>query len=209
MKNYLAKELVMTVVEGFSIFGSLASAVAIIVSLIVFWVQRTNEKSVIEKHTQNELKALKILIYDEVRNNYIYFKQIMQFFDDVKNNKVASCRRADGLDEFYFNYTKEDGSNVFILARDHSSVVIDRYLLDISRIDDNLIGLLIDLKFLLDGFNKVTLKGLRLYFDTKPTKSELIDFVSDVGNLPYRYRSLCNQILSICNVKDGFKPYQI
>ncbi|MDN0017969.1 hypothetical protein QVM86_01875 [Providencia stuartii] len=199
----------MTVVEGFSIFGSLASAVAIIVSLIVFWVQRTNEKSAIERNTQNELKALKTLIYDEVRNNCIYLKQMMQFFDAIKNGEVTSCRKVDSLEAFYFEYTKIDNSKTFIFGKTQSSKVIDTYLLDVSRIDEYLIDSLIDLKFLIEGYNEVTLVGLRLYLDTNPDKNELMKFLSEGGNTPYKYKELCNHVLKICNPKNGFKPYQI
>ncbi|MCT0257029.1 hypothetical protein NFF84_00545 [Proteus mirabilis] len=199
----------MTVVEGFSIFGSLASAVAIIVSLIVFWVQRTNEKSTIERNTQNELKALKTLIYNEVRNNCIYLKQMMQFFDAIKNGEVTSCRKVASLEAFYFEYTKVDDSKTFILGKTQSSKVIDTYLLDVSRIDEHLIDSLIDLKFLIEGYNEVTLVGLRLYLDTNPDKEALMKFLSGGGYTPYKYKELCNHVLKICNPKNDFKPYQI
>ncbi|HCE8948610.1 TPA: hypothetical protein NHT78_001690 [Morganella morganii] len=199
----------MTLVEKFTIIGSVASAIAIAVSLIVFWVQRCNEKNSIEINRQNELKALKTLIYNEVRNNCIYLKQMMQFFDAIKNGEVTSCQNIVNLDGFYFEYTKEDSSKTFMLGKPHSSKVIDRYLLDISRIDEHLISSLIDLKFLLEGYNEVTLISLRAYFDTNPDKEELMKFLSEGGKAPYKYKELCNYILEICNPKRDSNPYQI
>ncbi|MBC4002717.1 hypothetical protein [Morganella morganii] len=199
----------MTLVEKFSIIGSIASATAIAVSLIVFWVQRCNEKNSIEINRQNELKALKTLIYDEVRNNGIYLKQMIQFFDDIKNSEVTYCRNVVGLEAFYFEYTKEDNSKTFVFGKTHSSKVIDTYLLDISRIDEHLINSLIDLKFLIEGYNEVTLVGLRLYLNTNPDKDELMKFLSEGGRAPYKYKELCNYILKICNTKNDSNPYQI
>ena len=64
----------MTLVEKFSIFGSLASVAAIAVAFTVFWIQRQDEFTRAESDRKNELLALKkIILLNCVfpRSNYI------------------------------------------------------------------------------------------------------------------------------------------
>ncbi|EGT3634936.1 hypothetical protein FAP48_11690, partial [Morganella morganii] len=56
----------MTLVEKFSIIGSISSSVAIVVSLLVFWRQRYIEIKRIEGDRAKEFSALKKVITSKV-----------------------------------------------------------------------------------------------------------------------------------------------
>lgn len=198
----------MTVVDWFTIGGSVASTGAIIVSLIVFWMQRKNEKKLIEENKRNELKALKSLVYEEVRMNSLYFKSILDFFDDVMNGNVFHLEKSNILKGILIDYTNKKGENKYFQAVPHLSNLIEKHLLDVSRIDAELGMDLIYLNVYIKHYNDTVLCGIDELFTSKPDMSFVVDLIEKNNELMMRYKTLCNSVMCGCHIGND-NPFQI
>ncbi|EGT3621499.1 hypothetical protein ACSGR4_000939 [Morganella morganii] len=133
----------MTLVEKFSIIGSISSSVAIVVSLLVFWRQRYIEIKRIEGDRAKEFSALKKVITSKV----IYLEYQIDWtesaFQLIKDNPSRQFILNKFDDSFYINMLPENANGntmakIYKLANE-----LDGYFFSIARHSDDLIGGLI------------------------------------------------------------------
>ncbi|MBE8611178.1 hypothetical protein CYG68_01890 [Morganella morganii] len=133
----------MTLVEKFSIIGSIASATAIAVSLLVFWRQRYIEIKRIEEDRAKEFSALKKVITSKI----IYLEYQIDWnesaFQLIKDNPSRKFILNKFDDSFYINMLPENANGntmakIYKLANE-----LDGYFFSIARHSDDLIGGLI------------------------------------------------------------------
>lgn len=141
----------MTLVEVFSIFGSLASAGAIIVSLVVFNCQMRKEKINKKEQDINEQKALFTLVGNNVLEAKKTLEQVKNFSDySLKHGKLPASLQQDfngincvstSLGDFDFHVAKVVNVN-FI-----------EFILDVCRIDNKLALELLEVSKRKDEYN--------------------------------------------------------
>lgn len=133
----------MTLVEKFTIIGSISSSVAIVVSLLVFWRQRYIEIKRIEGDRAKEFSALKKVITSKV----IYLEYQIDWtesaFQLIKDNPSRKFILNKFDDSFYINMLPENANGntmakIYKLANE-----LDSYFFSIARHSDDLIGGLI------------------------------------------------------------------
>ncbi|NBL78155.1 MULTISPECIES: hypothetical protein [Proteus] len=100
--------------EVISIVGSLGSAVAVAVSLLIFWRQRNTELMRLKNERENELSALKKLILLNCESLKESLKQNMKITETIKSGKYAGLS-IDKIGGYFYiifkdGYTKETGN---------------------------------------------------------------------------------------------------
>ncbi|AGS60098.1 hypothetical protein GWJ01_18560 [Proteus sp. G2618] len=185
-------------------FIPITTAVAIWLFLVkecFEWVRR-------RKNKRNELRALKTLIYEEVKANSRPFRDFILFYEKLKDNQVIRLNIQTSFKDIFISYDDEDIDNKCFFISKHSSKIIEKYLLDISRVDPKLTNYIIDLRICIDHFNEFIVVGFEGFLDS----NFKIDFVKSflMKNKPVieEYRKLCNSVMSYCNTKQS-KPYMV
>ncbi|HEJ9609020.1 hypothetical protein JEP65_02180 [Proteus mirabilis] len=100
--------------EVISIVGSLGSAGAVAVSLLIFWRQRNTELMRLKNERENELSALKKLILLNCESLKESLKQNMKITETIKSGKYAGLS-IDKIGGYFYiifkdGYTKETGN---------------------------------------------------------------------------------------------------
>ncbi|WP_337236424.1 hypothetical protein [Proteus faecis] len=100
--------------EVISIVGSLGSAGAVAVSLLIFWRQRNTELMRLKNERKNELSALKKLILLNCESLKESLKQNMKITETIKSGKYAGLS-IDKIGGYFYiifkdGYTKETGN---------------------------------------------------------------------------------------------------
>lgn len=188
----------MTLVEWFSIFGSLASAGAIIVSVAVFWKQRINELKTIKNNKFNELEALKVIIYDEVRENYIWLVKTLRFCHCVWDKKIRHLTYNDVGHLPFIEYTNLNGLLEQMPFRKLSTRVMDNHLLDVSRIDDNLIKMLIQVRYCTHHYNEAIINGFNNFAKSNPNILQLSSYIDGMKEFITNFENGSEEIMKYC-----------
>lgn len=170
-------------------------------SIELYEKQKADELMMEENKNQNEINALKVLIYEEVRVNLDKLINTKKFclgawemkLDNVNYNNLAS--------EPFAEYSTKNGDKNWILFGPHSDSIINRYLLDASRLDDKLIRKLIALKYSINHFNNAFIRSLHKMIETNPSVDELSDFVLTSKFFILRYESECIDLMNYCSMK--------
>ncbi|EPL1175744.1 hypothetical protein [Morganella morganii] len=152
----------MTLVEGFSIFGSLASVIAIGVSLWIFWRQRNSELSRLRSERNNELFALKEII----KLNCESIKKSLEgnkiITDMIESREYAgtSIYKIGGYSYISFKDGREEDTGEYYWKTscrfNFISKFMDNDLLILARHNKDIIKLIMSIHRCIDEVNNAT-----------------------------------------------------
>lgn len=149
----------MTLIEKFTIIGSIASAVTIVVSFTVFSIQRKEEIDRRNEDRANELLALKKIILSNCQQLRKFILENNKIIKKIEMKNYAGLEAKQAGDTFYINF--KDGyqetknkyywktSLKFYLL--HSN--LDKEMLVIAKHNVKIIDLILELKVLIDSVN--------------------------------------------------------
>lgn len=149
----------MTLVERFSIFGSLASVIAIGVSLWIFWRQRNSELNRLRNERKNELFALKEIITLNCESIKESLKVNKIITDMIESRKYAGTNIhkiggyfyiafKDGLDEGSGEYYWKTSCRFNFISK-----FLDNELLILARHNKDIIKLIMSIHRCIDEVN--------------------------------------------------------
>lgn len=149
----------MTIVEGFSIFGSIASALAIGASLWIFWRQRVNELRRLKNDRHNELLALKKIITlncEAIKHSIIENRKIIDVIHSKKYASVSIQKIGeyffivfkDGYDEDKKEYYWKTYCRFYFINK-----FLERELLTLAKHDQNIITSFMEVTKTIDDTN--------------------------------------------------------
>ncbi|MBI6244419.1 hypothetical protein JEP59_06195 [Proteus mirabilis] len=183
------------------------------VAIWLFLVKECFEWGRRRKNKRNELRALKTLIYEEVKANSRPFRDFILFYEKLINNEIIRLNIQTSLKGIFIDY--EDSDNIdkkYFFISKHSSKIIEKYLLDVSRVDQELTSKIIDLRICIDHFNEFILGGvedcLGRNFKNNLTNELVKDLLVKNKLVIEEYRKLCNSVMSYCNIKQS-NPYMV
>lgn len=154
-----------------------------------------------EDGKKNQIQSLCYLIQNEVSSNVILMREIVIFFDYVKNSQLVSFSFKDLESEPFVVYKTKDGDRKGFIFTRHSNKVINRYLFEVSKLDNNLISELVKLGFSIEHYNDRFLISLINFFKLTPSIDDLSKYINDSKGFLDEYNIRSKDILRYCSEK--------
>ncbi|HAT3807784.1 TPA: hypothetical protein I8608_000583 [Morganella morganii] len=163
----------MTLVEKFSIIGSVASAIAIVVSFTFFTIQRQEDIARRNSDRNNELLALKKIILSNCQQLRKIIEENSKILNKIEMKSYAGIEAKQAGETFYINF--KDGytekprkyywktSLRFYLLRSN----LEKEVLVIAKHNVEIIDLILGLNLLIDSANdSIRFMCNKLYLST-------------------------------------------
>ncbi|WP_272670118.1 MULTISPECIES: hypothetical protein [unclassified Providencia] len=188
----------MTLVEGFSIFGSLASFGAIVAAILIYFFQRNSEEINKSAQVANERNALLTLISNNISEAKKILDQVKSFSDySLKHGKLPASLQQDSSG---INCISTSLGGFDFYTAKVVNVNFIEFILDICRIDNKLALELLDVSKRKDEYNFEVLQRPLLFVDEKGCTENLensIRMVTSSANYFYEKLIEIEGILSI------------
>lgn len=170
-------------------------------SIELYEKQKTDELMAEKNKNENELNALKVMIYNDVKSNLNKLLNIIDFCQSTWSMELINYKYNDAASEPFSEYKVRNGKDGMILFSQHSDVVIDRYLLNVARIDGNLANKLIQLKSTIDHFNSAFIVGLKTMLKANASNEEVLGFTIKAKFILEGYERECIDVTNYCILK--------
>ncbi|WP_427195127.1 hypothetical protein [Morganella morganii] len=167
-------------------------------SIEIYEKQKQDELITEKNKNENELNALKVMIYHDVKSNLNKLLNIMDFCQSVWSMELIDYKYNDIASEPFTEYRTRNNGAGMILFSQHSDVVIDRYLLDVARIDGNLANKLIELKRTIDHFNSAFIVGLQTILKANADNEKVFIYTTNAKCILKGYEDKCIDIANCC-----------
>lgn len=179
----------MTLAEKFSIIGSVASAIAIVVSFTVFTVQRNEDITRRNNDRNNELLALRKIILSNCQKLRKLIEENSKILNKIESKSYAGIEAKQAGKTFYINF--KDGctektkkyywktSLRFYLL--HSS--LEKEMLVVAKHNVEVVDLILDLNLLIESANNsILFMCNKLYLSTIDTLISRVNIIKNDFN---------------------------
>lgn len=174
---------------------------AIDTSIELYEKQKQDAAHAEEISKKKQLQSLCYLIQNEVSSNIIHMSKIVTFCNIAWNEKLLNFNYNNLGSEPFLQYeTENDIKDGFIFIK-HSSKIIDKYLLEISKIDSELINELLKLRYTIEHYNDKFLISLQSFIKVNPPISDLITYLNDSKVFITEYQRQSMGVLEYCTKK--------
>ncbi|HHH2699089.1 hypothetical protein [Morganella morganii] len=185
-----------------------AALITASIAIILFLLKEFFEMRRRSKNKKNEIESLNAIMYEEIKLNSRYMRDVLAFFADIKNKKVFKLSKDIVLNQILIEYIDDNGNEKFFVAVRHSSRLIENYLLDVSRVNQKLAIDLVYLNAYIKHYNDTILLGIDEFTTAKPNTDAILNMVERNDDFMVVYTVLCNSVLIKCNERDE-EPFQI
>lgn len=152
---------------------------AIDTSIELYEKQKLDAEQAEEVSKINQMQSLCFLIQNEVSGNIIQMSKLVEFCEFAWNKEIVTFDYNDLGSEPFVEYVIKNGNKIGFLFARQSHHVIDKYLLEVSKIDSKLIADLLKLRFTIEHYNNKFLISLANFIQAKPTVDELNKYIND------------------------------
>lgn len=163
-----------------------------IVKELLEWRRRVKGK-------KNDIKALKTLIYEEVNSNYRNFLAVDCLAKIILEDKLTNIQYKTMVNIPYIDYSIEGKESVLVPLKAHSTKVMDNYLLDVSKLDRELIKLLMGVRKSAYNYNEAFLLGFNDFLSKNPSTIAIKRYLKMIENFHESYKNDCTTILNYCS----------
>lgn len=160
-----------------------AALITASIAIFLFILKEILEYLRKRKTKKNEMKALKILINNEISSNRTYLKSMIKFFNAVITNKIMTYNYSNITHKSFIEYDDGSGSIDLVPLIHHSVSIIDRYLFDIAKINNEMMINVINVRMCINYFNSMLIDGLDNLMQTKPPISTIREYLEPNTNL--------------------------
>lgn len=171
---------------------------AIETSIELYEKQKKDDEIRVIKENNNEINALKTIIYEEVKNNYSNFRFVDDFIKITLEDKLIKFAYKTMVNKPYIDYSTTNEESILVPLKIHSTKVMDNYLLDASRLDEELITLLIETRRLTDNYNEAFLLGFNDFLSKNPSAIAVKIYLKETKGFHESYKDSCLATLRYC-----------
>lgn len=174
---------------------------AIETSIELYEKQKQDAALAEEVSKKNQIQSLCFLIENEVTGNIIQMSKLVGFCEFAWNKELVKFHYNDLGAEPFVEYVIKNGNKDGFIFTKHSYQVIDKYLLEVSKIDSKLIADLLRLRFTIEHYNNKFLISLTNFIQAKPAIDELSKYINDSKYFITEYQRQSMGIKKYCTEK--------
>lgn len=174
---------------------------AIDTSIELYEKQKQDAEQAEKVSKKNQMQSLCFLIENEVSGNIIQMSKLIEFCEFVWNKELVAFDYNDLGSEPFVEYSIKNGDKGGFIFTKHSYQVIDKYLLEVSKIDSKLIADLLKLRFTIEHYNNKFLISLPNFIQAKPTVDELSKYIIDSKYFITEYQKQSMGVMKYCTEK--------
>lgn len=173
---------------------------AIDTSIELYEKQKQDATHAEEISKKKQLQSLCYLIQNELTSNVIKMSKLVVFFKFVWDGKLVSFNYNNLGSEPIVSYKIKSGHKDAFTFTKHASQIIDKYLFEVSKLDNILIGDLLKLRLTIEYYND-QLDGLMLLISTEPRTNDLIGYIDGLKDFITEYQRQSIGVLEYCTKK--------
>ncbi|EOF5040636.1 hypothetical protein ACK1M2_002158 [Providencia rettgeri] len=174
---------------------------AIETSIELYEKQKQDAALAEEVSKKNQMQSLCLLIQNEVSENKIKMIKLVEFCESACDKELVVFNYNDLGSEPFVAYELKSGSKDGFIFTKHSCQVIDKYLLEVSKIDNKLITGLLKLRYSIEHYNNKFLISLANFIQAKPDIDELSKYINDSKYFITEYQKQSMSVLKYCAEK--------
>lgn len=171
---------------------------AIETSIELYEKQKQDAALAEEVSKKNQMQSLCLLIQNEVSENKIKMIKLVEFCESACDKELIAFNYNDLGSEPFVAYELKSGSKDGFIFTKHSCQVIDKYLLEVSKIDNKLITDLLKLRYSIEHYNNKFLISLANFIQAKPDIDELSKYINDSKYFITEYQKQSMSVLKYC-----------